>query len=68
MYRLVTASQVIYVFDSLRAVVVLQKRFITAEIFPMYAKDTAMALGVALNWVANWLIAFSFPHLAQVRP
>ena len=34
----------------------------------MYAKDTAMALGVALNWVANWLIAFSFPHLAQVRP
>ena len=37
--------------------------FIIAEIFPMYAKDTAMSLGVALNWAANWLVAFSFPHI-----
>lgn len=40
--------------------------FIIAEIFPMYARDTAMTLGVCLNWVANWLVAFSFPLLKRV--
>merc|ERR1711927_113108 len=37
--------------------------FIIAEIFPLYARDTATSLGVGLNWVANWIVAFSFPHL-----
>ena len=41
-------------------------RLLSRKIFPMYAKDTAMALGVALNWIANWLVAFSFPHI-QVK-
>merc|ERR1712086_247394 len=35
--------------------------FIIAEIFPLYARDPAMGLGVAINWVANWLVAFTFP-------
>ena len=38
--------------------------FVIAEIFPTHARDAAMALGVGLNWLANWLVAFSFP-LAQ---
>lgn len=39
--------------------------FIIAEIFPMYARDTAMAVGIFINWVANWLVAFTFPHLLE---
>ena len=35
--------------------------FIIAEIFPTYARDAAMALGVSLNWVAYWLVVFTFP-------
>ena len=35
--------------------------FVVAEIFPAYATDAAMALGVALNWLGNSLIAFAFP-------
>ena len=38
--------------------------FVIAEIFPTHARDAAMTLGVGLNWLANWLVAFSFP-LAQ---
>ncbi|CAB9514104.1 family 2, facilitated glucose transporter member [Seminavis robusta] len=37
--------------------------FIIAEIIPLYARDSAMALGIFINWVANWLVAFSFPLL-----
>jgi SP family facilitated glucose transporter-like MFS transporter 1 len=37
--------------------------FIIAEIFPLYARDTAMGLGVVINWLANWLVAFSFPQV-----
>ena len=39
--------------------------FVIAEDLPdLAARDAAMALGVGLNWLANWLVAFSFP-LAQ---
>lgn len=39
--------------------------FIIAEIFPLYSRDTAMTAGIFINWVANWLVAFSFPHLLE---
>ena len=39
--------------------------FIIAEIFPLYARDTAMTVGIFINWGANWLVAFSFPHLLE---
>lgn len=39
--------------------------FIIAEIFPLYARDSAMALGIFINWIANWLVAFSFPLLLE---
>lgn len=39
--------------------------FIIAEIIPLYARDSAMALGIFINWIANWLVAFSFPVLLQ---
>ncbi|KAG7352047.1 major facilitator superfamily sugar transporter [Nitzschia inconspicua] len=39
--------------------------FIIAEIIPLYARDSAMALGIFVNWVANWLVAFSFPILMK---
>ena len=37
--------------------------FIIAEIFPMRARDSAMAVGIFLNWSANWFVAFVFPLL-----
>jgi sugar porter (SP) family MFS transporter len=37
--------------------------FIIAEIIPLYARDSAMALGIFINWIANWLVAFTFPLL-----
>jgi sugar porter (SP) family MFS transporter len=37
--------------------------FIIAEIFPLYARDSAQAFGIFINWIANWLVAFSFPIL-----
>jgi sugar porter (SP) family MFS transporter len=40
--------------------------FIIAETFSLNARDSAMALGIAINWVANWLVAFSFPLLLSV--
>ena len=39
--------------------------FIIAEIFPVSARDSAMTIGIFINWVANWLVAFSFPILLQ---
>jgi sugar porter (SP) family MFS transporter len=39
--------------------------FIIAEIFPLQARDTAMAIGIFINWVANWLVAFTFPILLE---
>lgn len=39
--------------------------FIIAEIFPVAARDSAMTIGIFINWVANWLVAFSFPLLLQ---
>ena len=39
--------------------------FIIAEIFPLYARDTAMAVGIFINWIANWLVAFTFPILLE---
>tara|TARA_B100000519_G_scaffold167948_1_gene152474 strand:- start:427 stop:873 length:447 start_codon:yes stop_codon:yes gene_type:complete len=40
--------------------------FVIAEIFPAYATDAAMALGVTLNWLANWVVAFTFPLINSV--
>ena len=37
--------------------------FVIAEIFPAYAMDAAMAMGVMLNWLANISVAFTFPLL-----
>ncbi|KAL7579661.1 hypothetical protein ACA910_021811 [Epithemia clementina (nom. ined.)] len=43
--------------------------FIIAEIFPLPARDSAMALGIFVNWLANWLVAFCFPILlAKTQP
>lgn len=43
--------------------------FLIAEIFPVAARDSAMALGIFINWIANWLVAFSFPILlAHTQP
>jgi sugar porter (SP) family MFS transporter len=39
--------------------------FIIAEIFPLSARDTAMAIGIFVNWIANWLVAFLFPILLE---
>lgn len=39
--------------------------FIIAEIFPLHARDSAMALGIFINWIANWLVAFTFPLLLE---
>lgn len=39
--------------------------FLIAEIFPVAARDSAMAIGILINWVANWLVAFSFPILLE---
>ena len=39
--------------------------FIIAEIFPLHARDTAMAVGIFINWIANWLVAFTFPILLE---
>jgi MFS transporter, SP family, solute carrier family 2 (facilitated glucose transporter), member 1 len=39
--------------------------FLITEMFPMKARDTAQSLGIALNWVANWLVAFTFPMLLE---
>ena len=39
--------------------------FIIAEMIPLNARDSAMALGIFINWIANWLVAFSFPILVQ---
>lgn len=39
--------------------------FIIAEIIPLHARDSAMALGIFINWVANWLVAFTFPILLE---
>ena len=40
-------------------------RFVIAEIFPPHARDAAMALGVVINWLANWLVAYTFPTLHE---
>ena len=43
--------------------------FIIAEIFPLAGRDTAMAIGIFLNWIANCLVAFSFPiQLEYTQP
>lgn len=39
--------------------------FLIAEIFPLHARDTAMSVGIFINWVANWLVAFTFPLLLE---
>ena len=40
--------------------------FITAEVFPTHAVDAAMAIGVGINWAANWFVAFTFPLVYDV--
>ena len=40
--------------------------FIIAEIFPASSRDSAMTIGIFINWVANWLVAFVFPILLQL--
>mmetsp|Transcript_3566 Transcript_3566/g.10484 ORF Transcript_3566/g.10484 Transcript_3566/m.10484 type:complete len:453 (+) Transcript_3566:52-1410(+) len=37
--------------------------FLAASLFPMYAKDAAMTLAVALNWAATSATALAFPAL-----
>mmetsp|Transcript_30136 Transcript_30136/g.78105 ORF Transcript_30136/g.78105 Transcript_30136/m.78105 type:complete len:105 (-) Transcript_30136:166-480(-) len=37
--------------------------FVIAEIFPAYATDAAMAIGVGVNWTTNALVALAFPSL-----
>jgi len=37
--------------------------FVIAEIFPLYARDVVLALGVAMNWLINALVALVFPTL-----
>jgi hypothetical protein len=39
--------------------------FIVADLFPTYARDAAMVLGIILNWLMNWLVTFFFPILNQ---
>lgn len=39
--------------------------FVLSEIFPSYARDAAMALSISLNWLANWLVALSFPAVHE---
>jgi hypothetical protein len=39
--------------------------FIIAEIFPISSRDTASAVGIFINWIANWLVAFTFPFLLK---
>ena len=39
--------------------------FLIAEIFPVAARDSAMAIGILINWIANWLVAFTFPILLE---
>ena len=39
--------------------------FIIADIFPPYARDAAMTLGISLTWVANALLAIAFPALHE---
>ena len=39
--------------------------FIIADIFPPYARDAAMTLGVSLTWLANALLAIAFPALHE---
>jgi len=31
----------------------------------LYARDTAMAVGIFINWIANFLVAFTFPLLLE---
>ena len=40
--------------------------FVIAEIFPPHARDAAMALGVVINWLANWFVAYTFPILHEL--
>ena len=35
--------------------------FVISEIFPAHARQAAMTLSIALNWLANWLVALAFP-------
>jgi len=37
--------------------------FLIAEIFPPHAINTANTLGIVLNWVANFTVAFMFPSI-----
>jgi sugar porter (SP) family MFS transporter len=37
--------------------------FIVSELSPMHARGFANALGMGVNWFANWLVAFVFPFL-----
>lgn len=39
--------------------------FIIAEMFPLKGRDSAMAVGIFINWVANWLVALTFPILLK---
>lgn len=40
--------------------------FFISEIMPVYAKDTLAAIGQPLNWIANLIVATSFPILFEV--
>merc|ERR1719240_1411501 len=37
--------------------------FIVAELIPLHARSFAVGVGMGLNWITNWLVAFMFPHL-----
>merc|ERR1711982_143437 len=37
--------------------------FIVSELSPMHARGFANALGLGVNWFANWLVGFIFPFI-----
>lgn len=37
--------------------------FIVAELTPAHARGLATTLGLGANWLANFLVAFAFPHV-----
>jgi len=37
--------------------------FIIAELVPIHARGVATSVALGVNWVANWFIAFVFPHI-----
>lgn len=65
MFVCVTVVVVLVIIHPSHHVAFLKTHDSIAEIFPLYARDTAMAVGIFINWIANWFVAFSFPILLE---